>query len=382
MKVLNIISKLEMGGIEKTLLSCLPHLNSKGVEIVILCDIGGELDAEYEKNGARLIGFNGTKKPFLDAKRLKEVLKKENFDIVHSRYGHTSGLFAKVCDSFNVPFIVSVHNEQAMFRNNWKHKVILNTVRNLYLSYHKFLTLKYANLILGHSKTNLNYYEKCPNKYKNKLQVIYNGVDYGKFVNYPTLSIEKNNDLNYIVRSAKKIFVHIGKFKEQKNHKFLVDVFSRLNPIENSFHLILLGEGPLMSIIKDYVINKGLKDYVHFMGLEINIVPYLKISDIFLFPSIYEGFGNVLLEAQYAKLMIGASNIGPHYEAIYEEYHKFFYSPYNVEEAVDKIRKLVSFENNNIKEKAFNFSSAFTIENMSDNLYDFYLKVQNNKKNV
>lgn len=374
MKVLTIISKLEMGGIEKTLLSCLPHLSSKGVEIFVLCDVGGQLDDEYKKCGAKIISFNGQKKPFFDARRLKEVLRNEKFDIVHSRYGHTSGLFAKVCHDLGVPLIVSIHNEKAMFRNNWKNNPILNKVRNLYLSYHKYLTIKYAKIILGHSKTNLNYFQDCPNKYKKKLQVIYNGVDYSKFLNYPALKSDRDNNLQNIRISAQKIFVHIGKFKEQKNHKFLIDIFKRLNATENNYHLMLLGEGPLINNIKDYVVLNGLEHHVHFIGLETNIAPYLRVSDVFLFPSIYEGFGNVLLEAQYAKLIIGASNIAPHYEATYNGYHQFFYDPYDLEEAVSKIQKLINSKLD-IKEEAFNFSSAFTIEKMSDELYKYYQQV-------
>lgn len=376
MKILTIISKLEMGGIEKTLLSCLPHLISKGVEIYVLCDIGGQLDDEYKKHGAKIISFNGQKKPFFDAIRLKEILKNEKFDIVHSRYGHTSGLFAKVCYDLGVPLIVSIHNEKAMFRNNWKNNPILNKVRNLYLSYHKYLTTKYAKVILGHSKTNLNYFQDCPDRYKDKLQIIYNGVDYSKFFNYPALKIDRYTNLENIRKSANKIFVHIGKFKEQKNHQFLIDIFKGLNAIENNYHLILLGEGPLMNGIKDYVKLKGLENHVHFIGMESNIAPYLKVCDVFLFPSIYEGFGNVLLEAQYAKLIVGASNIAPHYESTYKGYHQFFYDPYNLEEAINKVQKLISLKSD-IIEEAFSFSSAFTIEKMSDELYKYYQQAKN-----
>src|SRR5690606_37854339 len=137
MKVLTIISKLEMGGIEKTLLSCLPYLKAQDVHISVLCDDGGELQSEYEARGVKIIDFNGYKKPFLEAKRLRQVLKSEKFDIVHSRYGHTSGLFAKVCHDFDIPLLVSIHNERAMFRNGWEGKPILGLIRKAYLAYQK-----------------------------------------------------------------------------------------------------------------------------------------------------------------------------------------------------------------------------------------------------
>src|SRR5690606_34702423 len=162
---LTIISKVEMGGIEKTLLSCLPYLKARDVYITVLCDDGGKLQTEYEKHGVKIIDFNGYKKPFLDAWRLRQVLKSEKFDIVHSRYGHTSGVFAKVCRDFGVPMLVSVHNEKAMFRNGWEGKPILGQVRKAYLAYHKKMTYKYATYIIGHSKANLAYYNDVPIRY-------------------------------------------------------------------------------------------------------------------------------------------------------------------------------------------------------------------------
>lgn len=372
MKVLTIISKLEMGGIEKTLLSCLPFLRSKGVEMIILCDEGGKLQLDYEVSGARIIDFAGYKKPFLDAIKLKKVLKAEKIDIVHSRYGHTSGMFAKVCRSLNIPFIVSIHNEKAMFKNSWQGKPVLNFIRDSYLNFHKRLTLKYSSLILGHSKTNLNYYKDAPEVYSHKLKVIYNGVDFKKFNSYPRLSEDKMIELEDVRQKSTTVFVHIGKFKEQKNHSFLIDVFNELKPKESGYHLLLLGEGPGKISMEQKVAQLDLSENVSFLGMETNIAPYLKVSDIFVFPSIYEGFGNVLIEAQYMKLLIAASDIQPHYEATYEGYHNFFFNPCDIQDAKSKIQSLLSQNLELVKSQASDFSKNFTIENMSEQLFGIY----------
>lgn len=372
MKVLTILSKLEMGGIEKTLLSCLPYLKSEGIEIFVLCDIGGKLQPEYEKLGAKIIDFKGYKRPFLEDIRLRQVLASQKFDIVHSRAGHTSGGFAKVCQDFGIPLLVSIHNEKAMFRNSWVGKPILGYLRQLYLDYHKKLTAKYATFIVGHSLANLDYYKDIPQIYKEKLKVLYNGIDFGKFRESLSLSKEKQNKLDDIQRSAKKVFIHIGKFKEQKNHSFMIDVFNRLKPKENNYYLILLGEGPLKSYIEEKVRQLNLERNVLFCGMETNIAPYLSISDIFLFPSLYEGFGNVLIEAQYAGVAVAASDIKPHHEATYFDYKLFFFSPFDVDEAVSKVTMLMNFDLPSVKEKAYDFAAEFSIKNMVDNLLSLY----------
>ena len=111
-------------------------------------------------------------------------------------------------------------------------------------------------------------------------------------------------------------------------------------------------------------------------GMVTDINLYLKKSDVFIFPSLYEGFGNVLIEAQYLKLPIICSNIEPHKEAVCSVYHKYFFEPTNVIDALDKLNKLLEDININDFEKnielAYCFSENFSIENMVNNLYNIY----------
>lgn|GEM_PF-882260 len=380
MRVLTIISKLEMGGIEKTLLSCLPYLIEHGVKMSVLCSLGGALDKDYEALGVDLIDFGKHKKPFKDARFLKKLLLQREFDIVHSRGGHTAGLFAKVCHDLAIPFVVSLHNERAMFRNNWIGRPLLGSVRALYLNYHKRLTLKYATRIVGHSKANLKYFTNVVDELpsESQFQVLYNGVNFSKFHNYPSLSADKQADLDDLVAGADKVFIHIGSFKEQKNHQFLIDVFKRLDPIENKYRLVLLGVGPLMKRIQDYVKEQGLVPHVLFVGMQTNIAPYLHCSDLFIFPSLYEGFGNVLIEAQYMNLPVAASAIAPHYEATEKDYHRFLYNPMDVDDATEKIVKLLEDPDlDNRRKKARAFAEDFSIERMGQNLIQIFQQTKN-----
>jgi len=381
MKVLTVLSKLEMGGIEKTLLSCIPYLKDHGVEMFVLCSLGGALDEDYKKLGVKLIDFGAHKKPFKDAKFLRKILKEQKFDIVHSRYGHTSGVFAKVCKEAGIPFLISIHNERAMFRNSWIGKPVLKNLRVWYLNYHKNLSVKYATKIIGHSKANLKYFTTDAG-YVGKeglYEVLYNGVDFSKFEKYPQLDLQKAEELEKFLKDKEKVLVHIGSFKEQKNHIFLIDVFKKLNPKENSYGLILLGVGSLMEEVKSHAAFLDIQDQILFVGMETNIAPYLYASDLFVFPSLYEGFGNVLIEAQYANLPVAASDIAPHYEASFEAYHKYFYSPNNTEQAKDNIEKLLSQDNTELIKEAKIFSEAFSIQRMANNLMDIFNKSINGK---
>ena len=95
---------------------------------------------------------------------------------------------------------------------------------------------------------------------------------------------------------------HVGRFAEQKNHTFLVDVFVEICRLQQKSKLILIGEGPLEQQIKDKVHTMGLDNHVIFVGTVSNVEDYMQAMDVFCFPSLFEGLGMVLVEAQVSGL--------------------------------------------------------------------------------
>lgn len=91
-------------------------------------------------------------------------------------------------------------------------------------------------------------------------------------------------------------FVIIGKFSPQKGYDILLKRLSEL-PRENQYHLYVLGSGKLQLQIEEWIVEYGLKDYVTLLGFHSNPYPYIKAADSLVLSSRYEGFPNVLLEA-------------------------------------------------------------------------------------
>jgi glycosyltransferase involved in cell wall biosynthesis len=96
---------------------------------------------------------------------------------------------------------------------------------------------------------------------------------------------------------------HAGRFCEQKNHRFLVEVAEQFLRTQPSAVFLLIGDGPLRPAIQDMVRSRGLAEHFFFAGSRAD-VPSLMMGamDCFLFPSLYEGLGLVLWEAQAAGL--------------------------------------------------------------------------------
>lgn len=104
---------------------------------------------------------------------------------------------------------------------------------------------------------------------------------------------------------------HIGRFVKQKNHDFLIDIFNDIHKNNNESILLLIGQGPLLEEIKNKIESLGLSDSVRFLGQRNDVNDFYQVMDAFVFPSIYEGLGMVLIEAQCSGLPCFASTEVP-----------------------------------------------------------------------
>ena len=91
---------------------------------------------------------------------------------------------------------------------------------------------------------------------------------------------------------------HIGRFNQQKNHFFLISVFVEIKRIMKDAKLLLVGVGEKEDEIKKAVLENGIGDSVVFAGIRSDIPGILSAMDVFLFPSLYEGMPNTVIEAQ------------------------------------------------------------------------------------
>ena len=101
---------------------------------------------------------------------------------------------------------------------------------------------------------------------------------------------------------------HVGRFNEQKNHRFLIDVCTELFRARPEARLMLIGDGPLRAGIETAVAERGLSDRVLFLGDRKDVPDLYQAMDMFLLPSLYEGLPMVGVEAQCAGLPLVCSD--------------------------------------------------------------------------
>ena len=147
---------------------------------------------------------------------------------------------------------------------------------------------------------------------EDKISVTINGIDTEKFRFDPVFRREKRKELRM---EDDYVICHVGRFHDQKNHTFIVDVFRELCQLQPRCKLMLIGIGPLQEQIKEKVAGLGLSDKVMFLGQITDVHRMLSAADAFLFPSLYEGLPLTLVEAQASGLPVICS------DAITDECH-------------------------------------------------------------
>lgn len=227
-------------------------------------------------------------------KKLRKYLKNNKYDIIHIHCYNSFGLiYAYIARKYVKKIIVHGHNS-GIDKDKFKIKKIINLlIKNLF-SKKEYIYIACTNDI---SKF-------C---FKNKfVNIIPNAVDYSKFyfnkqdrLKYRKLFNIDDNDI---------VIGHIGRFEEQKNHEFLIEIFKKICEINDNYKLILIGEGTLLENIKNKVLEYNLLDKVIFLNNRYDINNLINMFDIYVFPSLYEGFPLTVLESQINGCLVIVSN--------------------------------------------------------------------------
>ncbi len=201
------------------------------------------------------------------------ICKKEEYDVIHCHNGFEAAfslLGAKLAGVKNR--IVHIHNP-IQKKSSFIYKLMLCLTKPIINSI--------STKRVGCSE------QACESFYYADYVVINNSVDLHKFVWH-----NKNNGEN-------KVFIHVGRFCYQKNQSFLLDVFECLLRYNPYYKLLMVGFGEDKQKIENIIRIKQLDKNVQIIdGTRADVAEIMGVADYMIFPSVYEGFGIVLLEAQ------------------------------------------------------------------------------------
>lgn len=280
------------GGIDKFLLNMLDVVDTTEYQVDFLSNKDTpELREHLSKYNSNLHVVATLKHPLKQYRQMCDLIKKESYDVVYfniSEAFHTIGLLAAwVC---KVPKRI-VHSHSS----GCDAEGIAKKVRTLLHSIAKKTMIHAANVFVTCSDKAANWmYPKAICK-KGNLITILNGVDQERFEFSEEKRAQVRKDLGW---DNKKILFHVGNLTYVKNHDFLLNLTKRLTAKDESFQLILVGNGDLKEQIENRIEELQIGDYVQMLGLRSDVNELLQGSDYFLLPSFFEGFPISSMEAQ------------------------------------------------------------------------------------
>lgn len=298
-KVLYFIDRLLHGGIQTFVLENIKHMDLTKVHIdFLLLDDGKEYELEnvFKEMGCSIyklknIWINNPISYISYIKALNTFFSNHNdYDVVHLHSSSKNFFVLLFAKKYGIHTRIA-HSHNIGFQTKSKIQIIIGNLFKMPLIYYAtdyFACSKLAGEWLFNKKI-------CDNN----LVVVKNAINIEKFC------YDKNKDVYLRKRlglTNKFVIGHVGRFTNQKNHSFLIDIFYEILKINPNSTLLLIGTGELENIIKEKVNNLGITDNVIFLGYKQNVSDYLQVMDAFVFPSNYEGLGLVLIEAQASGL--------------------------------------------------------------------------------
>lgn len=280
-RVLHIFHEMANGGIEHFVMNYYRHIDRERVQFDFLVSVDGKgyYDDEIEVMGGIVYHAYPLKKnPLRNYMDIARIVKENNYQIVHRHTGSAFGYYdlraAKHGGAEHL--ILHSHNNQAGNRTlHFLSKVLLRT------DCERLACSKEAGeWLFGKGKSFL---------------VINNAIDCEQF-RYSNTERKKIRD--FLGLERKFVIGHVGRFEEQKNHTFLLQIFSELLKVNINSVLLCIGTGSGLENIKNKARQLQIADKIIFLGSRSDVDKIINVFDIFLLPSKYEGFGITLLEAQ------------------------------------------------------------------------------------
>ena len=298
MRILHVVGSMNRGGAETWLMHVLRRVDPVDFHMDFLVHTSehGAYDDEISDAGSLVIPCLNPKYPPQYARNFKKVLSEYGpYDVVHSHVHHYTGFVLRLVHSTGVQTLIAHSHNDTRGPEEQAGKT-----RRMYLNLMKLMISRYAHCGLAASTEAAEdlfgpHWADDP-----RWRILYCGIDLEPFAQ--TVDPQRIRGELGIPREA-FIVGHVGRFSEQKNHTFLIDIASEVAKDAADIRFLLVGNGPLRPAIEQKVEKLGLRDKVIFTGVRAD-VPRLMLGamDAFILPSLYEGLPLVLIEAQAAGL--------------------------------------------------------------------------------
>ncbi len=306
MRVLQVIGGTDCGGTETWLANVLQRTDRQRVamDFVVHTHRPGYYDNLIRAQGANILPCLSTQRPWQYARNLRQLLNRAGpYDVVHSHVWYFSGLVLKIAHQQGVP--VRIFHSHTTDHSGRSRK---NVARRIYTSTMKQWIARHATHRIAASKSAVVDLGDDESGYRS-WNVLNCGINLEPF--------RSNQDRQAVRRElgladASYVIGHVGRFTAVKNQLYLLRALATLVRRDPSYVLLLVGDGPHVVEVQREAARLGVAGHVRLAGVRSDVARIMSCAmDAFVFPSLYEGLGLALVEAQAAGLRCLASTSVP-----------------------------------------------------------------------
>jgi len=288
-----IVGKMDSGGKKNLIMEYYRKIDRKKIQFDFICDSDSQAipKEEIERLGGKVYKIHPYQNIILNMWDIYKLCKDNKYIIVHA-YNSTMNIFPMLCAKMaGVPVRISENLSMA-------HKGELKTVLKKIL---RLMSKRFAThyMACGEDCGRWLFGDKLFNS--GKVSVFKTAIDTNK--NLYDSELRKKTRKKYEIEN-KIVIGHIGRFVQQKNPLFMLEVFSEISKREKNAILLLIGDGNLKKEIIKKIDELSIKEHVMYLGRREDIHQFYNAMDAFLLPSLYEGLPVVGLEAQSCGLPV------------------------------------------------------------------------------
>lgn len=364
-RILMVIGCMGLGGAETMIMNLYRCIDRSKVQFDFLVHKGyvGKYEREIETLGGKIYRIDKywVRNYFSYVKQLNEHFTAHpEHKIVHCHIGSAASVCLSVAKKYGAFTIAHSHSTRDTIKDLHSRLWLLNSYPTRFIADHFFACSQEAAIDRFGRK--IAESDKC--------DILYNGIDCDRFAfnqhNRDTVRKKLGLEDNFVLGN-------IGRHTPQKNPLFLLEVFAEVYRKDTTARFLQVGQGELTEQMKEKCHDLKIEEAVIFVGACMDVEKYYSAMDVFLFPSLWEGLGMVVVEAQTNGMHVVASDTVP---AIADIGAGLFH-PVNISQSASKwAEEVLKYKGTKHLQEAVNSlqKKSYDVKKIVRDLMEFYLQ--------
>lgn len=292
-RVLQMIGTFGVGGAQTMIMNIYRNIDRSKMQFDFVLSHTGS-DHEYFVEEAKSLGakiyttptFNGLNAGEIRRTWDRFFTEHPEYKVMHIHLTSFASIYVPVAKKHGVKVVVHSHNTSSG-----------SGLMGMYKDWLQRPLRKQADMMLACSTDAAYWLFGRDAVEKENYRFLPNAVDLERFCPNEEIRTQYRRDMGL---EDKLVIGHVGRYSEQKNHPFLIELFAKLHARRPDSHLLLIGDGDLRYKAEELIKKYEIEDAVTMTGNRNDVPELLQAMDIFAFPSLWEGLPVTLVEAQSA----------------------------------------------------------------------------------